>query len=97
MVANVNSPNFSWGGKHCDQVPVSHLRANNCLSIATRSVCLCSRRNRKVAFLQFGPVKLWIDRVPNISHPDIWLELENERYRGGLQAYLKNHGVLAPR
>ncbi|MFL6539711.1 MAG: VOC family protein, partial [Chthoniobacterales bacterium] len=41
---------------------------------------------------QFGPNRLWIDKVPNISHPDIWLELETNDTEAAA-SYLKINGV----
>ena len=41
---------------------------------------------------QFGPNRLWVDKVPNLSHPDIWLELETNDTEAAA-AYLRNHGV----
>ena len=41
---------------------------------------------------QFGPNRLWIDRVPNLSHPDIWLELETNDTEAAA-SYLKINGV----
>jgi len=41
---------------------------------------------------QFGPNRLWIDKVPNLSHPDIWLELETNDTEAAT-SFLKVHGV----
>jgi hypothetical protein len=41
---------------------------------------------------QFGPNRLWVDRVPNLSHPDIWLELETNDTEAAA-SYLKINGV----
>jgi len=41
---------------------------------------------------QFGPNRLWLDRVPNLSHPDIWLELETNDTEAAA-SYLKINGV----
>ena len=41
---------------------------------------------------QFGPNRLWIDRVPNLSQPDVWLELETNDTEAAA-AYLKINGV----
>ncbi len=42
---------------------------------------------------QFGPNRLWIDSVPNLSHSDIWLELETNDTEAAA-AFLKVHGVI---
>ena len=39
-----------------------------------------------------GPNRLWIDRVPNLSQPDIWLELETNDTEAAA-SYLKINGV----
>jgi len=41
---------------------------------------------------QFGPNRLWVDRVPNLSHPDIWLEVETNDTEAAA-SYLKINGV----
>src|SRR5437016_7911438 len=41
---------------------------------------------------QFGPNRLWIDSVPNLSHSDIWLELETNDTEAAA-SFLKIHGV----
>ena len=41
---------------------------------------------------QFGPNRLWIDSVPNLSHPDVWLELETNDTEAA-ESFLKVHGV----
>ena len=41
---------------------------------------------------QLGPNRLWIDSVPNLSHPDIWLELETNDTEAAA-SFLKVHGV----
>src|SRR6266480_4860091 len=41
---------------------------------------------------QFGPNRLWIDKVPNLSHPDIWLEIETND-TDAASSFLNVHGV----
>src|SRR2546429_8710627 len=41
---------------------------------------------------QLGPNRRWIDKVPNLSHPDIWLELETNDTEAAA-SFLKVHGV----
>ena len=41
---------------------------------------------------QFGPNRLWVDLVPNLSQPDIWLELEtNDTEAAG--SFLRVNGI----
>src|SRR5262249_15712312 len=44
---------------------------------------------------QFGPNRLWIDSVPNLSHPDVWLELETNDTEAAA-SFLKVSRRLAP-
>jgi hypothetical protein len=41
---------------------------------------------------QFGPNRLWLDKVPNLSQPDIWLELETNDTEAAA-SFLKINGV----
>jgi hypothetical protein len=41
---------------------------------------------------QFGANRLWIDKVPNLSHPDIWLEIETNDTEAAA-SFLKVHGI----
>jgi len=41
---------------------------------------------------QFGPNRLWIDKAPNLSQPDIWLELETNDTETAA-SFLKVNGV----
>ncbi len=41
---------------------------------------------------QFGPNRLWVDKVPNLSHPDIWLEVETNDTEAA-SSFLKVHGI----
>jgi len=91
MVANVNSPNFSGGANIAIKCPYHTYEQTIAFYRDTLGLPLLEEEPEG-CILQFGPVKLWIDRVPNISHPDIWLELETND-TDAAAAYLKNHGV----
>ena len=91
MVANVNSPNFSGGANIAIKCPYHTYEQTIAFYRDTLGLPLLEEEPEG-CILQFGPVKLWIDRVPNISHPDIWLELETNDTEAAA-AYLKNHGV----
>jgi hypothetical protein len=41
--------------------------------------------------LPIRPNRLWIDKVPNLSQPDIWLELETNDTEAAA-SYLKING-----
>ena len=59
---------------------------------ATRSGLPLIEEEKDGCIFQFGPNRLWIDRVPNLSHPDIWLELETNDTEAAA-SYLKINGV----
>ena len=75
MVANVNSPNFSGGANIAIKCPYHTYEQTIAFYRDTLGLPLLEEEAEGCIF-QFGPVRLWIDRVPNLSHPDIWLELE---------------------
>jgi catechol 2,3-dioxygenase-like lactoylglutathione lyase family enzyme len=91
MVANVNSPNFSGGANIAIKCPYHTYEQTVAFYRDTLGLPVIEEEAEGCIF-QFGPVRLWIDRVPNISHPDIWLELETNDTESAA-AYLKNHGV----
>lgn len=42
--------------------------------------------------VQFGPVTLWLDRVDNYAHAEVWLELLTDDVKTATQ-HLTQHGV----
>jgi catechol 2,3-dioxygenase-like lactoylglutathione lyase family enzyme len=92
MVANVNSPAFSGGANIAIKCPSHTYDQTISFYRDTLGLPLIEEEAEGCIF-QFGPVRLWIDRVPNLSHPDIWLELETNDTESAA-AYLKNHGVV---
>jgi len=92
MVANVNSPAFSGGANIAIKCPSHTYDQTISFYRDTLGLPLIEAEAEGCIF-QFGPVRLWIDRVPNLSHPDIWLELETNDTESAA-AYLKNHGVV---
>src|SRR5438034_126240 len=48
--------------------------------------------NEEGCIFQFGPNRLCIDNVPNLSHPEIWRELETNDTEAAA-SFLKIHGV----
>ena len=75
MVANVNSPHFSGGANIAIKCPYHTYEQTIAFYRDTLGLPLLEEEPEGCIF-QFGPVRLWVDRVPNLSHPDIWLELE---------------------
>jgi catechol 2,3-dioxygenase-like lactoylglutathione lyase family enzyme len=91
MVANVNSPSFSGGANIAIKCPHHTYEQTIVFYRDTLGLPLIEEEAEGCIF-QFGPVRLWIDRVPNLSHPDIWLELETNDTEDAA-AHLKNQGV----
>ena len=42
--------------------------------------------------LQFGPVRLWLDRVDNYAHADVWLEIATNDLAAAAR-HLQAHGA----
>ena len=91
MVANVNGPQFSGGANIAIKCPSHTYEQTLAFYRDTLGLPLIEEENDGCIF-QFGPNRLWIDRVPNLSHPDIWLELETNDTEAAA-SYLKINGV----
>jgi hypothetical protein len=91
MVANVQGPSFSGGPNIAIKCPYHTYEQTIAFYRDTLNVPVLEE-DKDGCIFQFGPLRLWIDRVPNISHPDIWLELETNDTESAA-AYLKSHGV----
>ncbi len=91
MVANVNGPQFSGGANIAIKCPSHTYDATIAFYRDTLGLPLIEEEPEGCIF-QFGPVRLWIDRVPNLSHPDIWLELETND-TDAAASYLKINAV----
>ena len=88
MVANVNSPNFSGGANIAVKCPYHTYEQTIAFYRDTLGLPLIEEEKEGCIF-QFGPVRLWIDRVPNLSHPEIWLELDD-----GAVQHVRQHDVI---
>jgi len=75
MVANVHGPQFSGGANIAIKCPSHTYEQTVRFYRDTLGLPLIEEEPEGCIF-QFGPNRLWLDRVPNLSHPDIWLELE---------------------
>ena len=91
MVANVHGPQFSGGANIAIKCPSHTYEQTIAFYRDTLSLPLIEEEDDGCIF-QFGPNRLWIDRVPNLSHPDIWLELETNDTEAAA-SYLKVNGV----
>ena len=92
MVAKLEGPQFSGGANIAIKCPSHTYDQTVAFYRDTLGLPLIEEEAEGCIF-QFGPNRLWIDKVPNLSHPDIWLEIEtNDTEAAG--AFLKIHGVV---
>ena len=91
MVANVNSPQFSGGANIAIKCPSHAYDQTIAFYRDTLGLPLIEEEADGCIF-QFGPNRLWIDKAPNLSQPDIWLELETNDTEAAA-AFLKVNGV----
>ena len=82
MVAKLEGPQFSGGANIAIKCPSHTYDQTVSFYRDTLGLPLIEEEKDGCIF-QFGPNRLWIDKVPNLSHPDIWLELGNKRQRSG--------------
>src|ERR1700738_642787 len=83
MVAKLDGPQFSGGANIAIKCPAHTYEQTVAFYRDTLALPLIEEEPDGCIF-QFGPNRLWIDKVPNLSHPDIWLELEtNDTEDGG--------------
>jgi catechol 2,3-dioxygenase-like lactoylglutathione lyase family enzyme len=91
MVANVNGPQFSGGANIAIKCPVHTYEQTVAFYRDTLGLPLIEEEADGCIF-QFGPNRLWIDKVASLSQPDIWLELETNDTEAAA-SFLKVNGV----
>src|SRR5712691_3675017 len=91
MVAKLDGPQFSGGANIAIKCPSHTYEQTVAFYRDTLALPLIEKEPGGCIF-QFGPSRLWIDKVANLSHPDIWLELETNDTEAAV-AFLKVHGV----
>jgi len=91
MVANVHGPQFSGGANIAIKCPAHTYEQTVAFYRDTLALPLIEEENDGCIF-QFGPNRLWVDLVPNLSQPDVWLELETNDTEAAA-AFLKVNGV----
>ncbi|MFL6527732.1 MAG: hypothetical protein ACJ8IQ_06525, partial [Chthoniobacterales bacterium] len=91
MVANVHGPQFFGGANIAIKCPHHTYEATVAFYRDTLGLPLIEEEDDGCIF-QFGPNRLWIDKVPNLSHPDIWLEIETTDTEAAA-SYLKINAV----
>ena len=91
MVAKLDGPQFSGGANIAIKCPSHTYEQMVAFYRDTLTVPLIEEEPDGCIF-QFGPNRLWIDKVPNLIHPDFWLEIETNDTEAAA-AVLKVHGV----
>lgn len=91
MVAKLDGPQFSGGANIAIKCPAHTYEATVAFYRDTLALPLIEEESEACIF-QFGPNRLWIDKVPNLSHPDIWLEVETTDTEAA-SSFLNVHGV----
>ena len=91
MVAKLEGPQFSGGANIAIKCPSHTYDQTVAFYRDTLGLPLIEEEKEGCIF-QFGPNRLWIDKVPNLSQPDIWLELETNDTEAAA-SFLKVHGV----
>ena len=91
MVAKLEGPQFSGGANIAIKCPSNTYDQTVSFYRDTLGLPLIEEEKDGCIF-QFGPNRLWIDKVPNLSHPEIWLELETNDTEAAA-SFLKVHGV----
>jgi catechol 2,3-dioxygenase-like lactoylglutathione lyase family enzyme len=91
MVAKLEGPQFSGGANIAIKCPHHTYDQTIAFYRDTLGLPLIEETPEGCIF-QFGPNRLWIDKVPNLSHPDVWLEIETNDTEAAA-AYLRVHSV----
>src|SRR5438046_8726014 len=91
MVAKLDGPQFSGGANIAIKCPAHTYDQTVAFYRDTLALPLIEEESDGCIF-QFGPNRLWIDKVPNLSHPDSWLEIETNDTEAA-SSFLKIHGV----
>jgi catechol 2,3-dioxygenase-like lactoylglutathione lyase family enzyme len=91
MVAKLDGPQFSGGANIAVKCPAHTYEQTVAFYRDTLALPLIEEEADGCIF-QFGPNRLWIDKVPNLSHPDIWLEIETNDTEAAA-SFLRTQGV----
>jgi catechol 2,3-dioxygenase-like lactoylglutathione lyase family enzyme len=91
MVAKLDGPQFSGGANIAIKCPAHTYEETVAFYRDTLALPLIEEEADGSIF-QFGPNRLWIDKVANLSHPDIWLEIETNDTEAA-SSFLKIHGI----
>lgn len=91
MVSNVSNPNFSGGVNIAIKVPLHKYEETVTFYREILNLPLVEEEPEGCIF-QFGPIRLWVDKAPQLSQPDVWFELITNDTQSAA-TYLANHGV----
>ena len=91
MVANVHGPQFSGGANIAIKCPAHTYEQTVAFYRDTLALPLIEEEADGCIF-QFGPNRLWVDLVPNLSQPDVWLEVETNDTEAAA-SFLKVNGI----
>lgn len=91
MVANISNPSFSGGLNIAIKVPLHQYDATISFYRDTLGLPVVEEEQEGCIF-QYGPMRLWVDKAPQLTKADVWLELETNDTEAASR-YLKNNGV----
>ena len=91
-MATKSNVNFTGGGNIAIKTPAHTFDQTISFYRDVLKLPVLKKSEFSYAF-QFGKVCLWIDRVANISHADIWLEVGTDD-TSAASTYLEDQGVL---
>ena len=91
MVSNATAPQFTGGVNIAIKVPPHQYDETFAFYRDTLQLTLIEEEPEGAIF-QFGPVQLWLDKAPQLSHAETWLELITNDTQSA-RAFLKNNGV----
>lgn len=91
MVSNVSNPTFTGGVNIAIKVPLHKYEETVAFYREVLNLPLIEEEPEGCIF-QFGPMRLWVDKAPQLSQPDVWFELLTNDTQSAA-TYLANHGV----
>jgi hypothetical protein len=92
MVTNASEPQFSGGANIALKIPAHLYEQAIAFYRETLRLPLIEEEPEGCIF-QFGPMRLWVDKAPHLSKPDVWLEL-NTNDTESAASYFNTHGVI---
>ena len=87
-----NAPSFA-GGRNLALKTPAHLYVETCRFYAeVLGLPLLEQQDASTVF-DFGPMRLWVDRVDALSQPELWLEVTVDDPAAAAE-HLSRHGVV---